>query len=79
MSARGHQLLWALSITVASAVMLVSAQQPAPRGAASSPPAPVSSDPEPTARIVRLDAVVVDAKGRPVLDLHALADVHRLS
>ena len=45
------------------------AQQPAPRGAASSPPAPVSSDPEPTARIVRLDAVVVDAKGRPVLDL----------
>ena len=47
----------------------VAAQQSGSRGAASSRPTPVSLDPEPTARIVRLDAVVVDAKGRPVLDL----------
>lgn len=47
----------------------VAAQQSGSRGAASARPTPVSLDPEPTARIVRLDAVVVDAKGRPILDL----------
>jgi hypothetical protein len=45
------------------------AQQSGTRGAANTTPAPVSADPEPTARIVRLDAVVVDPKGRPILDL----------
>ena len=47
----------------------VAAQQSGSRGAASARPIPVPLDPEPTARIVRLDAVVVDAKGRPILDL----------
>jgi VWFA-related protein len=57
-----------LAASAAWPVVKAAQQQPA-RGATASPPAPVSPDPEPTARIVKLDAVVVDAKGRPILDL----------
>jgi VWFA-related protein len=65
-------LLTAAAVLAAGAAWpVVPAQQPATRTAAGATPAPVSPDPEPTARIVRLDAVVVDAKGRPILDLKA--------
>ena len=63
-------LLTAGAVLAAGTVWtVVTAQQPATRGTAGATPAPVSPDPEPTARIVRLDAVVVDAKGRPILVL----------
>jgi VWFA-related protein len=62
-------LATSLVVLAASVAWSTAAAQSGTRGAANTTPPPVSADPEPTARIVRLDAVVVDPKGRPILDL----------
>jgi VWFA-related protein len=60
-------LLTAIVLVAASVAVrpIAIARQSPPAGTS----AAASSNPEPTARIVKLDAIVVDAKGRPVLDL----------
>jgi VWFA-related protein len=58
----------ALALWPATSLDVRAQQQPAPSGPA---PAAASFDPEPSARVVQIDAIVTDRQGKPLFDLQS--------